>query len=149
MKPQSQVPPACPQPCVVAYIRMSHDRQEGSPERQREQINAHAIRHGYIIREVYSDLGIAGDVRSRPEFLRLLADARAGKIDVILIDEPSRLSRDGPLEFIPSTSSLAGMTRVRTVSGMVWPLGDDQLAELFHESMPICLRGPHHGMRRS
>ena len=85
---------------VVAYIRMSTDQQDASPERQREQIEAYAKRQGYSIREVYSDLGIPGDDHLRPEFVRLMADARGRKFDVILIDEPSRLSRTSPLQFI-------------------------------------------------
>jgi DNA invertase Pin-like site-specific DNA recombinase len=85
---------------VVSYLRMSTDKQEDSPERQREQIEAYARKQGYSIREAYCDSGIPGDDLSRPEFVRMMADARARKFDVILIDEPSRLSRTTPLRFI-------------------------------------------------
>lgn len=87
-------------PRVVAYIRMSTDKQEDSPERQRKQIEAYANKRGYSITEVYCDNGIPGDDHSRPEFMRMMADARERKFDIILIDEPSRLSRTNPLQFI-------------------------------------------------
>jgi site-specific DNA recombinase len=85
---------------IVAYVRMSSERQEDSPERQREQIESYALKQGYRIHEAYIDKGLAGDDHSRSEFVRLLSDAKAGKIDVILVDEPSRLSRSSPLQFI-------------------------------------------------
>jgi site-specific DNA recombinase len=58
------------------------------------------LKQGYTIHEAYIDKGLAGDDHSRSEFVRLLADAKAGKIHVILVDEPSRLSRSSPLQFI-------------------------------------------------
>ena len=64
------------------------------------QIEAYAKKQGHTINELYIDKGIAGDDHSRAEFVRLLANAKAGKIDLILIDEPSRLSRSSPLQFI-------------------------------------------------
>jgi site-specific DNA recombinase len=87
-------------PRVVAYIRMSRDKQEDSPERQRAQIESYARSCGYTIRDTYLDPGIAGDDSERPDFRRMLADAQLGMFDVILIDEPSRLSRSKPLQFL-------------------------------------------------
>jgi DNA invertase Pin-like site-specific DNA recombinase len=79
---------------------MSTPKQEDSPERQIAQVESHAKLRGYSVSEVYCDLGIAGDDSERPSFLRLLADAMGRKFDVILIDEPSRLSRTKPSRFI-------------------------------------------------
>jgi DNA invertase Pin-like site-specific DNA recombinase len=79
---------------------MSRDKQEDSPERQRGQIEAHAQKCGYAIGKYYCDLGIAGDDSTRPEFVRLLLDATQGMFDLLLIDEPSRLSRHKPSQFI-------------------------------------------------
>jgi DNA invertase Pin-like site-specific DNA recombinase len=93
-----ETPPRDPR--VVAYVRMSTELQEDSPERQRKQIQAYAIKRGYSIREFYCDLGLPGDDLSRPEFVRMMADAHESKFDVILIDEPSRLSRTNPLQFV-------------------------------------------------
>jgi site-specific DNA recombinase len=115
---------------VVAYIRMSSDKQDASPERQWQQISSHATRSGYTISEIYSDLGIAGDERVRPEFLRLLTDARAGKIDVILIDEPSRLSRTRPSEFIAESIYPLAQTGVRLETVSSGDLSWDTIAEL-------------------
>ncbi len=83
------------------YFRMSTDRQEDSVERQRAGVAPYAARQGYQHAGDYVDEGIAGDVfDKRPDFQRLLRDAAAGKFDVIAVDEPSRLSRQNPVELI-------------------------------------------------
>ena len=43
---------------------------------------------------VYADSGLTGTRENRPEFQRMLADCRAGKIDVILVKSISRLARN-------------------------------------------------------
>lgn len=44
----------------VGYIRMSTDRQEHSPERQRAEIIEMAERDGYQIVKWYEDFGLTG-----------------------------------------------------------------------------------------
>ena len=46
---------------------------------------------------VYADDGMPGTNADRPEFQRLLADCRSGKIDVILAHSVSRIARDTAL----------------------------------------------------
>ncbi|MGL4555561.1 MAG: recombinase family protein, partial [Gemmataceae bacterium] len=80
---------------------MSDSRQEASPERQKAQVLPYCERKGYRVVGVYEDLGIPGDEFSRRDSLhRVLADAKAGKLDVIVCDEWSRLSRQEVMEFI-------------------------------------------------
>ena len=43
---------------------------------------------------VYADFGLTGTRENRPEFQRMLADCRAGKIDVILVKSISRFARN-------------------------------------------------------
>ena len=80
---------------AVGYIRMSTDRQEDSPARQRRDIESLAKRTGYRIRSWYEDHGLTGtESINRPEFLRLLKNAKGGKFDAVLVSEQSRMSRE-------------------------------------------------------
>ncbi len=81
------------------YIRMSTDDQPDSPARQLSQVRPYCEKKGYHVAGVYQDLGMRGSDNQRPNFQRLMDDARHGRIDVIVVDEQSRLSRNDPLEF--------------------------------------------------
>ena len=50
-------------------------------------------REGWQHIGTYSDEGISGSDNERPEYRHLLADAEAGKFDVIVLDETSRFTR--------------------------------------------------------
>ncbi len=82
---------------AVSYVRMSSDRQEDSPERQRAAISAYAKSREYAMNHEYSDMGISGWKDDRPDFNRMMTDAKAKKFDVILVDDSSRLSRQDPI----------------------------------------------------
>lgn len=81
--------------CAV-YVRISLDR-EGSQlgvQRQEEDCRAYAERKGWTVVEVYVDNDVsASDGRPRPEYLRMLADAKAGKLDAIVVWHIDRLTR--------------------------------------------------------
>src|SRR6266436_6886851 len=51
---------------------------------------AHA---GWTLRSRYADGGYSGGSTDRPALQRLLADVKAGKIDVIVVDKVDRLTR--------------------------------------------------------
>jgi site-specific DNA recombinase len=86
---------------VAVYLRMSRDRQEDSPERQRSQVLPYCERHGYRIVGEYFDPGITGDeFTRRPEFQRLLKDAQAHKFAGIVVDHKDRVSRQHPIQYI-------------------------------------------------
>src|SRR4051812_2521201 len=86
---------------AAAYYRMSTDEQEGSIDRQRSTTLPHAAHKGYRVVGEYPDEGVAGDeFAKRPQLQRLLADAKAGNFDVVVVDEVSRLSRQKFTEFI-------------------------------------------------
>src|SRR5262245_1971051 len=94
------------EPIVVRaalYLRMSTDEQEDSIDRQRANVLPYAGRKGYVLSDdlTYADEGIAGDeFAKRAGLQRLLRDAAAGRFDVIVCDEISRLSRQKFTEFI-------------------------------------------------
>lgn len=89
-------------PRAVKYRRISDDREgrELGLRRQDEDLDALADRRGYTVVASYADNDIGASTRSakpRPEYNRMLADAKAGRFDVILAYTTSRLTRR-PLE---------------------------------------------------
>ena len=90
---------------AAIYVRMSTDKQEDSPERQRGQIDPHCERKGYVVVRRYEDLGERGWSDERPQFNQMLADAHRSLFDVIVVDEMSRLSRSNPWVFMDTVAS--------------------------------------------
>src|SRR4051794_19551360 len=89
---------------AAAYYRMSTPKQKDSIERQQSQVRPYVGKSDqngtphYVLVQEYADLAIAGDVfERRPDFQRLLKDAKAGLFSVIVVDEWSRLSRQEPV----------------------------------------------------
>ncbi len=77
------------------YARYSSDRQ--SPTSIEDQVRlcrARVEREGGTLAEVYSDAALSGSTRRRPGLEALLADARDGRLDVVLAEALDRLSRD-------------------------------------------------------
>src|SRR5262245_4906533 len=107
---------------AVCYYRMSDDRQENSIERQRSQVEPYAAVSGYRVVSTYTDLGISGDeIAKRPQFRRMLDDARAGKFDVILVDQKSRFGRFDAITYGYVVHPLreAGIKLVSVADGVV------------------------------
>ncbi len=111
------------------YFRMSTDKQEHSIERQRSQVAPYARQKGYELAGEYADEGIAGDeFLKRSGFQRLLRDAAAGKFAVVLVDEPSRLSREDPIDFIVKVVDPLRRAGVRVDTVSAGPLDYESLA---------------------
>ncbi len=84
---------------AAAYVRMSSDRQEASPEQQREEIEKLADREGYQVMRWYTDAGISGDAtKKRTEFQRMIADSERGKFKAILCWDQDRFGRFDSIE---------------------------------------------------
>jgi DNA invertase Pin-like site-specific DNA recombinase len=131
---------------AAVYYRMSTPKQEDSIDRQRSTCEPYAAAHGYKIVAEYADEGIAGDeFAKRGDLQRLLKDARDGRFRVILVDEPSRLSRQNVMEFIATVAyplQAAGVSLDTVSKGPVrWDdLGQFIVAAVdFHESHAECL----------
>ena len=89
---------------AVGYIRVSIDKQEDSPVRQKAEIAKLAQREGYRIIRWYEDHGISGaKTLKRPEFRRMIRDADdRGDFRAILCWDQDRLERfDSAIEFRP------------------------------------------------
>ena len=97
---------------AVVYARVSteHEAQINALENQLEWYKIEASRHSdWEITEVYVDQGITGtQAQKRPEFLRMMEDARKGKFDLIITREVKY--------------SLQGTTQGRYLTGGVPPV---------------------------
>lgn len=77
--------------CAI-YVRVSTDGQ--TIESQLEQLGEYAEKRGWKVYDTYEDAAISGAyLQGRAEFLRLLDDVKARKINVVLCTEHSRVSR--------------------------------------------------------
>lgn len=83
---------------TALYCRLSKDDmlQGGSEsiKTQKAMLTQYAKEHGFLIVEVYVDDGWSGLNFQRPDFNRMLDDIEAGKIDVVITKDLSRLGRD-------------------------------------------------------
>jgi len=82
---------------VAAYARVSRDSDAmfDSLSSQISYYNDYISCHpGWIYAGVYADYGISGTKANRPEFQRMLNDARARKIDIIVTKSITRFARN-------------------------------------------------------
>jgi site-specific DNA recombinase len=80
---------------VALYARYSSDNQrDASIEDQLRQCRERAGREGWTIVETYSDRAISGASLIRSGIQTLMADAQAGKFNIVLCEALDRLSRD-------------------------------------------------------
>lgn len=73
------------------YIRVSTDSQ--TTQNQRRELEAYCERQGWKVAGAYDDSGISGAKADRPALNRLLNDAAAGKIGVVVVWKIDRLAR--------------------------------------------------------
>lgn len=80
---------------VIAYLRVSTDRQELGPVAQRQAIEAYAAREGLRIAAWREDIGISGAaaIDRRPGLAAAIDDARKVKGSII-VAKRDRLARD-------------------------------------------------------
>lgn len=83
---------------TALYCRLSKDdMMQGDSESiktQKAMLSQYAKEHGFMVVEVYVDDGWSGLNFERPDFTRMLDDIEAGKIDVVITKDLSRLGRD-------------------------------------------------------
>ena len=83
---------------AAAYCRVSTDREDqaNSLHSQQTYFRTYIENHDdWLLVEVYADEGISGTTtRRREQFNRMIRDAEAGKIDLILTKEVSRFARN-------------------------------------------------------
>ena len=80
---------------VALYARYSSDNQrDASIEDQLRQCRERAAREGWNVVETYSDHAVSGATLIRSGIQSLLADAQAGRFDIVLSEALDRISRD-------------------------------------------------------
>ena len=111
---------------VCAYCRVSTDKddQRNSFEPQKRFFDREFENHpNWTVRTIYADKGISGtSLKKRDEFNRMIADAMAGKYDLIITKEVSRFSRN-----VRDILNIVGDLRDRGVH--IWFLAEDIYTE--------------------
>lgn len=92
----------CMKSRVAVYCRLSEEDKHkqsktddsNSIQNQKSMLLQYAMEQGWELYRVYSDDNYAGADRSRPEFNRLLQDARQRRFDIVLCKTQSRFTRE-------------------------------------------------------
>lgn len=82
---------------VCAYVRVSTDslEQEDSLDNQTTYFTDYIRSNpAWEFIGIYADRGISGFKENRPQFQKMIEDARAGKIDLIIVKSVSRFARN-------------------------------------------------------
>ena len=82
---------------IVAYCRVStnHEEQRESLENQKVFFEEFAKRNNHTLLKVYSDEGISGkDMIKRKSFQTMLADAKLGLFEMVVVKDISRFARN-------------------------------------------------------
>lgn len=104
-------------PTAAIYARFSSDQQrDTSIDDQIAAARALAAKLGVVVTREYADRAISGTRRDRPEFTRMLADARERRFDVLLLWDLKRLSRAEDLPLLLAQLRFVGV-RVVTCDG--------------------------------
>jgi DNA invertase Pin-like site-specific DNA recombinase len=109
-----------PQVTACGYIRMSSAQQESSPEQQRIEISALAERRGFRLVQWYVDEGISGDeIEKRPNFCRMMEDAKQRQFDAILCWDQDRFGRFDSLRagYVIEPLRMAGVRLITVTQG--------------------------------
>ena len=127
---------------VAIYVRVSTDdvRQTTSFELQKRYYEDFVVKHPHwTLVNIYADEGISGtSLNKREQFLQMIADAKHGKIDMIITKSVSRFARN-VVDFIGIVRDLAERNPPVGVffeSEAIFSLNDDsQLALSFQATM--------------
>jgi len=127
---------------VAIYVRVSTDniQQTSSYELQKKYYEDFVARHpNWILVKIYADEGISGtSLAHRDEFNKMIADCRAGKIDMIITKSVSRFSRNvvDCISIVRMLADLAHPVGVFFESECIFSLKDDsQMALSFQATM--------------
>ena len=96
---------------IVAYCRVSTDKgdQLDSLDNQKRFFAEYAQKHNHKLVRVYADEGISGTrLKKRTEFLRLLADAKLGLFEAVVVKDISRFARN-TVDFLQSIRELKSL----------------------------------------
>ena len=128
--------------CVAIYVRVStgNIQQTSSYELQKKYYEDFVAHHpNWTLVKIYADEGISGtSLAHRDEFNRMVADCRAGKIDMIITKSVSRFSRNvvDCISIVRMLAALVHPVGVFFESECIFSLKDDaQMALSFQAVM--------------
>ena len=107
---------------AAIYARYSSDLQRAASIADQERLcRALAARRGDVVVDAYADAALSGaHAHNRPGLQRLLADAKAGRFDVVLAEALDRLSRDlEDIAGIAKRLAHAGVALVTEAEGQI------------------------------
>ena len=88
---------------VAIYCRVATAKQletsHLAEQAQQEYLLQVARKRQFEVVAIYSDIGFSGHDLSRPAYTRMIADAKAGNFDTILVKNMKRLYRRSILRF--------------------------------------------------
>ena len=96
---------------IAAYCRVStdHEEQLSSLESQRAFFKEYAEKNQHHLVHVYADEGISGtSLKKRANFLKLMADAKLGLFEMVVVKDVSRFARN-TVDFLQSIRALKAM----------------------------------------
>ena len=109
---------------AVIYARFSTDMQREASIEDQVRICRRLIESkGWLVGEVYADMGMSGASHLRPGYQRLIEDARNGKFDAVVAESLDRISRDQ--EHIAGFHKQMSFRNVRIVT-----VGEGDITEL-------------------
>lgn len=86
---------------VALYSRLSRDdgldKESNSIANQREMLKRYAKENKFYVYDEYIDDGFSGTTFNRPALNRMFEDIEAGKVNVVLVKDMSRLGRNNAL----------------------------------------------------
>lgn len=135
---------------AAAYARFSSDAQrEESIEIQLDEISRFVERHGWTLGETYADRAVSGRREDRPAFNRCVADAMAGRFDVLVVYKMDRFARNVAYAQEVKRRLFAagiGLWSVRegqmsdTPEGFLWGGMSDLWAEYYSRNLSVMVR---------
>lgn len=82
-----------PQSGIIYARYSSHNQKDTSIEQQIEECTKHAKELGIEISAIYADRAISGKTDRRPEFQRMMQDAKKGKFKYVIAWKSNRMGR--------------------------------------------------------
>lgn len=80
---------------AVIYARYSsHNQRDASLEQQIAECRRYAERNGYMVSAIYQDAAISGRTDDRPDFQRMMKDAKKEQFDYIISWKSNRIGRN-------------------------------------------------------
>ncbi len=121
--------------CVI-YARISSEQQniDNSSQAQIKSCKEYAEKNNFEIQEIYIDKGESGKVAKRPEFQRMITDAKQKKFQIILVHKFDRFARNREDSVI--YKSLLKKYKIELIS-VSEPLGDGIYSKLIEGILEV------------